>query len=149
MNGINDNIRKMVTAVGRELEEGPLPISVWEIDPSIEEMMEAMKCIIDSGWTSNQPIYLQKVEYKENGEIKPAVIITHDVEDFDNYEKNGYYHILDEYPIIVGIGQSIPVVHDDGFTDYVYDGKVFIRLDNQNVTYDAWKLMQVKKTFKK
>ncbi len=143
-----ENVGKMVIEVGRGLEEGPLPISVWDVDPTLEEMIEAMKYIIDSGWMNNQPIYLRKAEYKENGEIKPAVIFTHEEDDFVNFEKNGYYHILDEYPIIVGDAKSIPVVNDDGFIDYVYDGKVFIRLDNQNVTFDAWKLMQIKKTLK-
>ena len=102
----------------------------WHIDPSVEEMCEAMKYIIDTGWLGRSNHLMRKCEYKENGVIKPAVAFVCNAADFDYDELHAHYRYPREYPAVIGKSNCHTFKTESGFIDRTYDGDVFLQLDD-------------------
>jgi len=137
------NAQRIVGAVGRGIDGRPLPLHCWHIDPSVEEMCEAMKYIIDTGWLCWSDHLMRKCEYEENGVIKPAVAFVDNAADFDYDELHGYYSYPSEYPTVIGKSNCHTFKTESGFIDHTYDGDVFLQLnDGSMVSYDEWKRLQ-------
>lgn len=137
------NAQRIVGAVDRGIDEGPLPLHCWHIDPSVEEMCEAMKYIIDTGWLGRSNHLMRKCEYKENGVIKPAVAIVDNADDFDYDELHKYYRYPREYPTVIGKSNCDTFETESDFIDHTYDGDVFLQLDDGSmVSLEEWKRLQ-------
>ena len=140
---LSSNAQRIVGAVDRGIDGGPLPLHFWHIDPSVEEMCEAMKYIIDTGWLGRSNHLMRKCEYKENGVIKPAVAFVCNAADFDYDELHAHYRYPREYPAVIGKSNCHTFKTESGFIDRTYDGDVFLKLDDGSmVCYDEWKRLQ-------
>jgi len=139
--GENSNI--IVTSVDNAVEESTIPTIIDDIDPSISEIADAMKYVIDSGWFGKEFLYARKITTcnKYLGYI-PGVIFTDDITDIDYYVSHEYCKIQEEYPLVIGKYKR------DNETN-TYDGDVFIVTnDAKQLSLKEWEEMNFQRSNK-
>ena len=144
---LSTNAKAMVRIIDAAIDNAPLPIEIYDFDPTIDETVEAVKFIIDTNWLGSDNLYVRKIEYINEYNEKETGMYFADYEgDFDYVEKLGYYTIVRDFPTIIGIPHSFEK-ENSSFKDYYYDGDIYIKLnDNTLVTKAKWDEMQNKKT---
>lgn len=131
---LGENAMHMVGVVDRGLDGGGFPIHVHKTDASVEEICEAMKYIIDTGWVGHD-FYARKALCNIDGIIVPIVLFSGSEQELVALGRTRWYEFLDESPLIEGVSSDRS---EDG-----YDGDVYIKLDdNSLVSLEEWKKLQ-------
>lgn len=115
-----------------------------DLNPNISEMVEAMKYIIDSGWSHNI-IFARKTEYvDENHNLCTGVMITGDESKLNYYEERGYLTFPKDFPTVIGQEKRIK---EEGKSYSTYDGDVVLRLySGELITLEEWEKLSVQPT---
>ena len=141
-NEVYNNTQIIIKKFNKYLDEYPLPIVLY-IDASLDEIIDAVKYIIDTGWISSN-LYVRKMKY--NGKLNKeeiVLIFTNDEKEFDYVEFHNYYKRIEDYPEIIGIPN-----YNKNSNNY-YDGDVFIKLDNGNkINKKEWDKLKSKQLLK-
>ena len=58
---LSENSDIIVTSVDNAVEEATMPTIIDDIDPSISEIADAMKYVIDTGWFGKGFLYARKI----------------------------------------------------------------------------------------
>ncbi len=142
---LSENAKVMVRIIDAAIDNGPLPIEIYDFNPNENEVMEAVKYIIDKGWTGNDNLFVRKVEYtNEYNERETGLYFSGYEGDFDYIEKLGYYTIVKDFPMIMGITK---ILENKNSNDHYLDGDVYIKLeDGSFITKEKWDELQNKKT---
>lgn len=121
---LSENSDIIVTSVDNAVEEATIPTIIDDIDPSISEIADAMKYVIDTGWFGKEILYARKIMIfsKYLGEV-PGVIFADDITDIDYDVSHGYCKIQEEYPLVVG------KIKRNNETNS-YDGDVLIEIND-------------------
>lgn len=131
---LSENAMHMVGVVDRGLDGGGFPIHVHKTDASVEEICEAMKYIIDTGWVGHD-FYARKALCNIEGIFIPIVLFAESEKRLTDLRRTRWYEFLDEFPLIEGVSSDSD---EDG-----YDGDVYIKLDdNSLVSLEEWKKLQ-------
>jgi hypothetical protein len=141
------NTQRMIGAIDVGIDGGPLPITVFNIDATVEEVVDAMKYIIDTGWMGNDDIYAAFIGYvNQHGEYETGVEFADDEKDYWYGQVNGYYEILDDLPRIVGKPKTFEDKSKEskmGFRYYVHDGDVLLKFPSGKIiTKSEWDAYQ-------
>ncbi|MBR4830536.1 MAG: hypothetical protein IKZ96_02065 [Bacilli bacterium] len=140
------NARIMVDTIDTHIDGGGFPITAF-LDASVEEMSEAVKYLIDSGWLSNRDLYAGKVKSNvDNSLVKDAVLFVRSKDDFDYGVNRGYISMPKGTPIVIGTPKAYEKCNQ-GCLERKHDGDVFIELeDGKLVSICEWKDQQEHKT---
>jgi hypothetical protein len=144
---LSDVARTIYKVVNAQLDNNPLPIIIFDLDATVDELVEGAKVIIDTGWFGTDPIYIRRMEYTdEYAEPAVGVYITDDEKDFEMNEENGFYYYPKHFPMIIATDKTY---EDDtkGFTNYIHDGDILLKtIDGKIVTKSEWDELNHNKT---
>ena len=109
-NGIYDEklsakSNRMIARIDNGIDERPLPILAFDIDPTITEICDSVDYLIKSGWLGGT-LFARKVTYHnhyDRDKIDSGVLFTHKEDVFENCEKCGFYYIVKESPLVIGL----------------------------------------------
>lgn len=136
---LSDVARTIVRVVDAQLDNNPLPIIIFDLEADVDDLVEAGKFIIDTGWLGSEPVYIRRMEYTdEYKEPAVGIYVTDDEKDFEISEENGFYYFPKHFPMIIG---NDKVIEDEtkGFINYIHDGDIFLKLiDNAIVDKETW-----------
>lgn len=134
------NSKRIISVVDQAIDGGPLPILVYNLDVTVDDMVDAMKYIIDTGWLSSGKTYARKVEYtNQYKEYETGVFITHDETDFDRYEQAGYYYFPKDYPVVIATDHIYKDTSSKNFNTYIHNGDINLKIRGGIIlTKDEW-----------
>ncbi len=151
------NSNYMISKVDNGLEESPLPILAFDVNPTIEEICDSVEFLIKSKWLGNN-LFARKVTYYNRDKIDTGVLFSDQEETFARYEECGFYHQVEETPMVIGINHNRykPTEYEKTFpNDLVLikqdDGTILSRADyeeKQNQSIVAIKSKGAKKPIK-
>lgn len=141
------NSQRMIGAIDVGIDGGPLPITVYNMDASVDEIVDAMKYIIDTGWMGNDDLYAAVIGYNnEYGAYETGVEFVDDLKDYWYGEVNGYYKVLDDLPMVIGKPKTFEDKSkrsSSGFRYYVHDGDIFLKFPSGKIiTKSEWDAYQ-------
>lgn len=135
----------IVTSIDRDLDGGYSTFTTYNMDASIEEIAEAMKFVIDSGWFGSYRLYARKIKtFFDKREVDAVLLVRYENE-FDYLENNGYITVPIEYPLVIGT-RKVTKNENAGLT---YDGNVYIKPAlSEYLSLEDWKNMNNKDSMK-
>ena len=108
---INDITRHIIDYVDYWIEGTPMPIIIYDVNPTVDEVCDAVKYVSDQGWLGNI-IYAKKMVYVDDNSFDSStcktgigLVITGNENDFIELEKgeHSYYRFINSFPEIIGV----------------------------------------------
>lgn len=129
---LSDNSNRLIETVDRGFDEAPLPIIAYDIDVTTEELCDTVDYLVNTilGGT----LFARKVIYRNNDDRQKfniGVLFSDDEEDFERFEKCGYYYPVDESPLVIGLHHNDYLRNQ--YEDMFPQETVLIKLNNGTI----------------
>ena len=118
---------EIIRIVDDVIEEGGLPTVIF-VDATVEDIADAVKHIIDTGWLGYHNFYARKMILNCTNEKQKCIAISMD-EDFSTRIDNPTHCAIDENAPLI-IGETYCYRESKNSLCPIYNGSVFIKLDD-------------------
>lgn len=134
-NDFSETTKKLIGNIDYDLEEGYTHYMCY-YDASVEDVMDAMKYIIQMGWFGNGPLYARKVVCRDitrssaNNDLSMAIQFAKDPSDFEKDEIINISYVIEAFPTIYGVRKK---------DEKNNQATVSVIEDDQLYTYEEWR----------
>ena len=133
---LSDDAQIIVGLVDYAIEGASLPTTI-SLDADIEDVADALKYIIDTGWLGNECIYARKMKLTSSYDEVKHIGVSTDKDYFTYMTDLKYCNINENEPMIIGKTEHFN--NTDNPLNGYYDGNVFIRLaDGTMLSKQEW-----------
>lgn len=143
---LSENAQDMVRIVDYAVEGSSMPVTIY-LDIPVEDMADAMKYIIDTGWMSSDYVFARKMKMNSPSESVNCIGFA-TYEEFFTYVTALNHCTIDENdPLIIAKNNSYKENEYDPHV--IHDGDVYIKLSDGTILskqeWEEYKPKQLKK----